>query len=103
MNINSKFFAHICFLMAIKYSRSLIDCILKLKLRFSKCTVIMGRDHGQPYNTKYYRTYLQRRYDSGRHPHKNAINAQRNANSTEKNNIVELQSLSRGLVSTVQL
>ena len=26
-----------------------MDRILKLKLRFSKCTVIMGRDHGHPY------------------------------------------------------
>ena len=33
----------------MKKARSKIDCILKLKLRFSKCTVIMGRDHGHPY------------------------------------------------------
>ena len=35
--------------MAIQYSRSQINHILKLKQRFSKCTVIMGRDHGHPY------------------------------------------------------
>ena len=43
----AKFFDHIRFLMAIQFARS---HILKLKLRFSKCTVIMGRDHGHPYN-----------------------------------------------------
>ena len=37
------------FIDAIQSSRSQIDRILKLKLRFSKCTVIMGRDHGHPY------------------------------------------------------
>ena len=29
--------------------QSEIDHILKLKQRFSKCTVIMRRDHGHPY------------------------------------------------------
>ena len=33
----------------IQSARSQIDRMLKLKLRFSKCTVTMGRDHGHPY------------------------------------------------------
>ena len=37
------------FFDGIYLARSQIDRILKLKLRFSKCTIIMGRDHGHPY------------------------------------------------------
>ena len=35
--------------LSIQSARSQIDRMVKLKLRFSKCTVIMGRDHGHPY------------------------------------------------------
>ena len=35
--------------LSIEFARSQIDPILKLNQRFSKCTVIMGRDHGHPY------------------------------------------------------
>ena len=53
--------------LSIQSARSEIDHILKLKQRFSKCTVIMGRDHGHPYilSTTVLSDNIHVHYDTG--------------------------------------